>query len=693
MISISYFNNDDDGFWESSLHLHKKRIDTGVVAPVMHIFDHCNAYGLQERTGQTDMALEIAEAIRDKNHAMIEAGVGIGKSLGYLIPGLLAQRFLKGAIIIATSSISLSEQLMTDITQARHIISDTLGKEYLITSVLAKGANNYVCPKKVFDNMLLLSRHSHKSGGVFSVPSWIWDEASSSKERSDFSRPVPDRFWKYVNGEPCHIRECTYRSECSYMAMRNAIGNGGAADVIVINQDMFIISLLKELRGRNGMLTSRRGLIVVDEAHNLEDKTRNALTERWTKARMLKAVEGIGPAVSRLANEEYITHLSVSLEAIEKYFMLVQKRIEREISVNHDKKDATRFYVPNVKETVLARWTDVMDRLYIALSGRYSLSSGSDDAIDEFGDFAEMIKSLALRNTTESNRLFWVEGDHDKPDTYALCTAPKRIDMELRQLLFSQSYTPVVLTSATLCQPGATEEDQYRYLVQSTGFSGETYAPKPSPFPYDTNAMLYIPADIEDPVRNREKYLADITERIIELCCLTRGRTLVLFTAKEDLRVVYDSLITRRLPWKILKQVDGGSQASIKDEFIQTKGVLLATGLWEGFNVKGPDLSSVIITRLPFPVPDPIIDYKISLAPGRLHVLVPEMLVKLRQGAGRLIRDDKDTGLLSILDPRVSKKSRKPYVKDVLSSLSIKNATDSLAIIEMFCRDVIVSAK
>lgn len=637
------------------------------------------------------MALEIAEAIRDKHHAMIEAGVGIGKSLGYLIPGLLAKRFLNGAIIIATSSIALSEQLMSDITQAKNIISDTLGEEYKALPVLAKGANNYVCPKKVFDNMQLLTKRVNKNREILSVPSWVWEEAPYCKERSDFSQPVPDRFWKYVNGEPCNIRECTYRSECSYMAMRNLIGNNGTADVIVINQDMFIISLLKELRGRNGMLTSNRGLIIIDEAHNLEDKTRNALTERWTKTRMLKAIEGVGPAVSRLANEDYITYLNVSEEAIEKYFILVQRKIEKEISDDHDKKDATRFYVPNVKEKALSQWIDILESLFIALSGRYTLSSGSDDAVDEFGDFVEVIKGLAFRRNQESNHLFWIEGEPDKPDTYTLCIAPKRIDVELKQLLFSQSYTPVVLTSATLCQPGDTEAEQYKYLVQSTGFIGETYASKQSPFPYDTNAMLYIPADIEDPVRNREKYLADITERIIELCHLTHGRTLVLFTAKEDLRTVYNSLIARPLPWKILKQVDGGSQALIKDEFIQTKGVLLATGLWEGFNVKGPDLSSVIITRLPFPVPDPIIDYKISLVPDRLNVLLPEMLVKLRQGAGRLIRDDKDTGILSILDSRVSNKSRKPYVNDVLSSLSIKNVTDSLDTIKTFCKNVIFS--
>lgn len=634
------------------------------------------------------MAVDIATAIRDKHHAMIEAGVGIGKSLAYLLPGILSMKCSGGVIIIATSSIALSEQIMEDIKQAKDIIRKLYYEEdFELRAVLAKGANNYVCPKKVYE------------GNVKNVPTWILNEAITCGEKKDFSRNI-DRYWKYINGDICseHKRNCSYRESCAYNRMREQIKDSNSVDVIVINQDMFIQNFILERKRDWGFITSNRNLIIIDEAHNLEEKTRSALAKRWTLMKIQKTLDSISSQIDRLGDMELIKHLGESKDIANGYFNYLFKGVNHSISGKREIKEASRFPIPKGKNSSinsnLLKWSEeYLDKLHIASTMQVSRSASYNDRENNFGELIELIKGLATRDDEDSNNLYWVECEPEKPETYALCYAPKRINEELYRALFRQDQTPVILTSATLCQNEKPDGEKYSYQVQTTGFDGKTYTSQPSPYPYSKNAMLYIPTDIIGPNENHEKYLQQIADRIIELSYITNGRTLVLFTAKDDLDIVYKILEKRHLPWQLLRQSQGGSQSKIKAEFVRTKGILLATGLWEGFNIKGPDLSSVIITKLPFPVPDPIIEYKTSLVTDHYEVLVPEMLIKLRQGAGRLIRDDNDTGILSILDSRINSHSTAPYVKDVLESLPIKNVTSTLTELKLFSDNVVPKVK
>ena len=206
-----------------------------------------------------------------------------------------------------------------------------------------------------------------------------------------------------------------------------------------------------------------------------------------------------------------------------------------------------------------------------------------------------------------------------------------------------------------------------------------------SPFPYDENARLYIGDDIQSP-SNEDKYifyLNQISNRILDLAHISNGRTLCLFTSKTDMEYVGKTLKERTSKFHIIVQSNSGSQKRIIDEFIKTKGILLSTGLWEGFNVIGSNLSSVIIAKLPFPVPDPVIDRKIELAGNRDKVLLPEMLRKLRQGVGRLIRSKTDTGILSILDSRLM---RPDLLEKVIPELPINKYTTDLVEVDRFAK-------
>lgn len=681
-------------FFEDQQEEYRRR-DRMIVERTLAVFDNPAMYGLQDRPGQNEMALDIAEAIRDQRHIMVEAGVGIGKSLGYLIPSLFASQCFSGPIVIATSSIALSEQLMQDALQAQRITG------VKADPVLAKGANNYVCINRVIEHEEQLADYRQGKYGdefderLLEIPDWVLDHAHLCKDRSEFPRPMEDWVWRYINADRCQSSRCAFKTDCGFQEMRRKIGESGSARIIIANQDLFIVNQINEYRGGSGFINPNRRIVIIDEAHNLENKTRSALTERWGQARMLHVIERLQrPMAKARTPEKYYRILDISQAYIEQLMSASLKQIKRTVENDPERREAIRYPVPTtLKADILAKWSALLRSLenaLIMLSGRYStarFTASDEEAVDRLVELREFISSLAGREKDDSNFLFWLEKNDRQAGMPEICYAPQKIDQELHRLLFSNREVPVILTSATLCQPGKSLYDAYRYITSSLGFAGgETYIPKPSPFPYDENAMLYIADDLEDPAANHDLYLTQTADRIAELAKISGGRTLVLFTAKEDLRVVYGLLKRKKLPWPLLRQKDGGAQGNVKAEFIASGGILLSTGFWEGFNIPGPPLSSVIITRLPFPVPDPVIEYKISQSADRFTVLLPEMLLKLRQGAGRLIRDEKDTGILSILDSRASGRRDKPYRGAVLEALPIRRVTEDLAEITEFAR-------
>lgn len=211
---------------------------------------------------------------------------------------------------------------------------------------------------------------------------------------------------------------------------------------------------------------------------------------------------------------------------------------------------------------------------------------------------------------------------------------------------------------------------------------------QPSPYNYDENALLYCALDGVSPKsQDRTLYLDSLASKVDRLIKITHGRSLVLFTSKQDMREVYRRLQTKQYDFKLLVQEDGTSAEKLKREFKRdATSTLLATGtFWEGIDVKGEALEQVIITKLPFPVVEPIIEEKAShYRDGFKEVYVPEMLLKLKQGAGRLIRSSTDKGVVSILDSRI-----KDYGKDILSSLPFHNVTYSIDDVDTFARDVL----
>ena len=288
---------------------------------------------------------------------------------------------------------------------------------------------------------------------------------------------------------------------------------------------------------------------------------------------------------------------------------------------------------------------------------------------------------------------------YDRPDAFLYFDPPyydaedcPKNTREITNRLYFSGSARTILTSATLTN--ATEgslEEQYAYFISNTGFPTDEHGclsePKPSPYPYDEHSMIYYCDDLPHPTKEHEAFIEQGVQRLLEVLDISGGKALVLFTAKTDMEEVYSILSQKELPYKVLMQQPGSSQDQVLNEFKEdTNSVLLGTGAyWEGISIEGKSLSNVVIFRLPFPVPDPIIEYKASIAKDPLmDVRVPEMVIKLKQGIGRLIRNFTDTGIVCIIDRRLRDAPAERYHDIAWASLPIKNRTKDLGELRRF---------
>lgn len=632
------------------------------------MYDRFPRIGLTERLGQQDMSLDIADAYVHSRNAMIEAGVGIGKSFAYLIPGLLINQISRQPVIIATSSIQLSEQIHKDL----RFIGSRLGFTS-VRSVVGKGMGQYACRYRAAELFKPDAAASPLSALAERIVNYGIDE------RADIEGGVSDVVWSGVCVNDCKFEQCHYRSTCSFYEMRAKINAGpGDMDFIIVNQDLLIRDLIKKKEGTKGLIAERPALIVIDEAHNLEAKVRDARTLEFTFRGTCRILED---ALQILFRQSADKELMAQYKFVKRCAGDIFRQVEADL-LHTAKQDNDRIKVSEITGVPLQRGIQVLREFSLSLS---VLTSRREREIDNaFDSINGLIDLFAVLAGAEDSYLIWASHTRGE-STVSIC--PKGISQFLKHSLFNGK-TSVVLTSATLCQTGDTLEEQYAYLTESLGYRGDYMERQASPFDYDNHTLMYIARNV--PYynhNNREAYLEAAYKEMLRLCNLTDGRTLVLFSAKEDMKYIHQKLSAEKLNWALHVQREGSSQDGVIAEFRASKGVLLSTGVfWEGVNIAGSDLSQLIVVRLPFPVPaDPVYEYKASLAENPLKdVFVPDMLLRLRQGTGRLIRSETDLGVLSILDSRLSAGAHKDYRDKVLGALPFKQVTEDFRVLEKF---------
>ena len=649
----------------------KKKTDLQAIGEKVTSFfwDVAPEHGFEMREGQQDMSFEIVDALIHDQHFAVEAGVGIGKSFGYLVPVLLYNKKMKKPVIVATSTIALQEQLWDDV----HDVMPLLNTDPEV--ILAKGQTHYLCHKRANEYLSM-------DGAV--IPKELADGIEEGfQERKQFPPFLPQNIWDKVNIQRFSMRNCgPCEKKCLYYAIRSQLRYTDG--IVICNQDFLTAHLRQIRRGQDGLINRDADLIVVDEAHNLDDKVRSATTERINQGKILGLIKSATNEVKPSDRQNVYAEANEAQRAIRTFFDCLKAQVQQQINnAQQDMRYADRFFFDDSAESIdlLRSMVDATKnaalsiQIYASFEYHGRSTAASDDLDELTENLTEMIEEL-------DDYLLWIERKGSQAE---LVYCPKNT-REITKRLYFSGKARTILTSATLTN--TTEgslEDQYAYFISNTGFPTDEHGclsePKPSPYPYDEHSMIYYCDDLPHPTKEHEAFIEQGVQRLLEVLDISGGKALVLFTAKSDMEDVYSILSQKELPYKVLMQQSGSSQDQVLKEFREnTNSVLLGTGAyWEGISIEGKSLSNVVIFRLPVPGPDPIINYKASIADDALmDVNVPEMVIKLKQGIGRLIRNFTDTGIVCIIDRRLRDEPAERYHDIAWSSLPIKNRTKSL---------------
>ena len=648
-----------------------------------------SARNFEHRPEQTQMAAAVARALHEQRHLVVEAGTGVGKSLAYLGPAVIHALEQKKKAVISTHTINLQEQLIyKDIP----ILQKLLDEEF--EAALFKGRQNYLCPRR-------LSRARHQAGELFTGPEQseleaihYWSLTTTDGSLSDLPR-VPDHgVWSQVCSEAhiCTPKTCGADSGCFYQNARRRVQ---AAQVVVLNHALFFVLLGAAMAEQHTAAakaavatdneesdgkSAHEGylfeddFVVFDEAHTVEATAAKQIGLGISQFGLRASLQRLyHPRTKKglwtvLRHAEGVRATSETLEEMEAFFQRIDKQLDfkrggrecriREAGLTEDTLgaglDAVRGLLADAVETV----DDEMTKAELADIGRRlaDTRAGLTTFLDQSAD----------------NYVYWVERTGKTEQNLSLSAAPVDLSEILSEMLFRPDAS-VIMTSATL-SVGGTDLGYFRQRIGALG-EGIDAEQIGSPFDYERQMKLYIATQMPESPRapGYEEALAGWIQHFVEE---SQGRAFVLFTNYRMMQAI--ALRTRDFleehGWPLLVQGEGLSRRRMLDTFkTQSGSVLYGTeSFWSGVDVPGEALSNVIITQLPFAPPDsPATEARCELIKERggdpfSEYSLPEAILKLRQGVGRLIRTKQDRGIVVILDSRVV---RKPYGRAFLAAL------------------------
>lgn len=636
--------------------------------------------GFKIRNPQIEMVKDILNLMHSNEKYLIcEAEVGTGKSFAYLIP-LLAKQQSKHfgcSIIISTATISLQEQILKDV----NFLVKLLNLD--IEVILSKGANHFLCTKRL--NEYFPSNNA---------PNWTqhWQSNSVYGDKVELTKINPNinRYWNKINVKGCTFTNCNYYNECPYFQLRSKLRERNK--FIVTNHDQLIAHAQKVYSDDKPIFPQDIEYIVIDETHNLEDKAFNALTIDFNEKTILEKLKTIDIHLSRSL---FYSEIQPTVEQFEKniieFFEFLTQHFETEYQQSLYQQDTSRIHLPKIKQQTIKQLINnletIIDVMYLNERGGRT----RENVLNAQGTFEELV--TFLKDLLLDNKIFWLEKINNKVGMWSV---PKEIGDILREVFFSMSGPKFILTSGTITQAAEKTFERYLYFLSCVGMDMIPNnkillaEPKLSPYSYEESAMLYISSGLPHPTHERDLFREQSIAELIKLIHLTEGRAMILFTSKDDMKYVQTEFNKYELPWKILVQDNESSQQEVIEEFKNDEqSILLSTGIfWEGIDIKGPALSNLIIYRLPFPTPDPVSEYKQEQAFSEkeffLETQVPKMIVRLRQGIGRLIRCETDKGIVSILDPRLSSSRKNDYKDKVISSIRFGKITENFIDLQEF---------
>ena len=614
--------------------------------------------GFTQRRQQLEMAQAIADAIERSGVLVAEAGTGTGKTFAYLVPALLAG----GKVIISTGTKTLQDQLFDRDLPA---VRDAIGSA--ASAALLKGRTNYVCLYRL-KRAASEGRFAAREDAVQLRKIERFAALTTTGDRADLA-DVPEEapVWLHATStrDNCLGQECPDYRDCFVMrARRNAL----AADVVVVNHHLFFADVVLRDEGIAELLPACNTL-VFDEAHQLPETARmffgetlstTQLIELARDARLeLRAAGGASPELDGLA---------AGLEKAARDLRLALGEAGTRLAW----REACR----------LPEFDPALERLVAALQGLAEPLAVQAERAEGLAACArraaEATALLARMRESESrNAVRWVEGlGHS-----ALLHVTPLSSAELFRRQMADHPRAWIFTSATL----AVGED-FGHFTRELGIEDAQACRWASPFDFERQALLYLPKGLPaDP--NAAGFTEAVVAAALPVLRASNGRAFLLFTTLRALRRAHE-LLRDRLDFPLLVQ-GTGSRSELLSRFRSLGNAVLlgSQSFWEGVDVRGEALSLVVIDKLPFAPPDdPVLAARIDEIRSRggnpfIELQLPQAVLQLKQGSGRLIRDETDHGVLMLCDPRLVSR---PYGRGILASLPPMKPTRSLAEVESF---------
>ena len=621
------------------------------------------------RRGQLEMAQAVERALTGHHHLIVEAGTGTGKTLAYLLPALrTGQR-----VIISTGTKNLQEQLFFKDVPFLESLLGPLRVCYM------KGRANYLCRHKLY-----ALRDQPILSGLEEIDQFhkiaTWEKTTTTGDRAEIDGlPESSPLWQKLDArtEHCLGQSCPDWERCFITEMRR---KALESDIVIVNHHLFFADLGIKLQARTAPdagILPEAAAVIFDEAHELEDVASNYF--------------GVG--LSNVRFEE----LARDLETMLRTKLTIATSV---LSASQTVRERARMFfgalpqefdgriVFSQREEFLESFGDIYLGLLNALhrlEGELEQLRGVDEAPGLRKRTADVREHLKfLMETEDKNTVFWLERRASGPlrggvrNTYLQAT-PIDVSGLMQQLLF-ESFSTVVLTSATLTVAGG-----FGHIRRRLGMEEAKELMVPSHFRYPEQALLYLPPQMPDP--REPGFAAEAAKQMRRMLEITRGRAFCLFTSYAQMRDLYERLLME-LDFPLLLQGTAPKKALLEEFRTTPNAVLFGTSsFWQGVDVQGESLSCVIVDRLPFAVPsDPVVAARMRAIEedGRsafFEYQVPQAVITLKQGFGRLIRSLEDRGVLMLLDPRLQ---RQRYGRVFLQSLPPYRVTKDIAEVEAF---------
>ena len=627
------------------------------------------------RPGQIQMADAVLSAFENNKHLIVEAGTGTGKTLAYLVPAIVAVAGGRGRVIISTGTKNLQEQLMEkDIP----FLQSILPKKF--TATYMKGRNNYVCLSRLGRAESAPVLEGLEEVDYFDEVSH-WARVSETGDRAELATlPEHLSFWRHIDArsETCLGQKCTDYDACFITRMRD---RAQQADLVVVNHHLFFADLALR-NSMYGRVLPEYTAVILDEAHLIED----VASEYFGAQVSNYQIDDLLRDVSKLVLEE----ASVDREVTKTSARVSQFAEGFWMGFRTGRGDEGRFplvpgtfSVRNVSGDYTA--TPLGDH-YLALDGSLTRLETTLDAMKEKPpDVENLIRRIRqvrfdlhfIVTGADRKFVYWLER---RGRGIFMRASPIDVSGLLQDKLFD-NVPVVVLTSATLSSAG-----NFTFIRDRLGLDTAEDLIAESTFDYESQALLYLPSRMPDP--RSPGWAEGAAAETLRILSATRGRAFVLSTSFAGMQSLYDR-VSPEFEYPCLIQ-GSASKGQLLKTFRETpNAVLFATSsFWQGVDVRGEQLSCVIIDKLPFAVPtDPIVAarqrYIEDAGGSSFHEYsIPQAIITLKQGLGRLIRSTTDRGILAVLDPRLR---TKPYGRLFLQSLPPCRVTTEIKdVFEMF---------